>query len=227
MEKTIRFSIKLLLPVIFIMLVSCGDDFALSKKYYYVTEKNKAWLVNDSLTKPYEMVDNNGITYNFSGASARQEFSEGTSGFLFVTTQKSFRESYYLSSSSNYGTSFSMYLYAPYWDGSDDVIHLTMDNITIHCDLTSYTIDYFGCSQNNVKWTDTDENNQNSVFVKAEFLDSINVRNRVYNGLLHCKLKDNINVLADKDITEIYYAKGVGLIKYVLKSGIVVERKPN
>ena len=225
MEKAIRFTIKLFLTVQLLTMVSCGDDSALTEKYYYVKQKNKEWLVNDSLAKPYEMIDSNGITYSFSETYTQHGYSEGASGFLFVTTRKSFRENYHLSSTSNYGTSFSMYLYASYWDGSDDVIHLYIDNITIHCDLTTTGIDYFGCRQNNVKWTQTDENDKNSVFVKAEFLESINVKDCVYKGVLHCKLKDNINVLDDKDITEIYYAKGVGLIKYILKSSIVVERK--
>lgn len=226
MEKAIRFIIKLFLSVQLLTLVSCGENSALTEKYYYVKEENKAWLVNDSLAKLYEMIDNNGITYNFSGACARQEFSEGSAGFLFVTTQKSFRERYYLSSSSNYGTSFSMYLYATTWDGYDDEVHLTIDNVNIDCGLASKKIYSFNCRQSNVKWTQSDENDKNSVFVKAEIFDSINVRNHIYKGVLYCRLKDNINVLDDKDITEVYYAKGVGLIKYVLKSGIVVERKP-
>lgn len=226
MKKFVRFSIKLFLSVQLLMMVSCGDDFALTEKYYYVAEKNKEWLVKDSLTEPYEMVDNNGNAYNFTEVSVQKDFSEGTSGILFLTTKKSFRENYYLSSATKCGASFSMYLYASYGDGCDDVMYLSMDNVTIHFDLTSYVIDYFGCRLNNVKWTQTDENSRNSVFVKAEFLDSINVRNHVYKGVLWCRLRDNINVLDDTDIKDVFYAQGIGLIKYILKSDIVVERKP-
>lgn len=227
MEKAIRFTIKLFLSVQLLTIQSCGDKFALTEKYYFIKEKNKEWLVTDSLAKPYEMIDSNGITYSFIETKTQQGYSEGASGFLFVTTQKSYRENYHLSSTSNYGTSFSMYLYASFWNGSDDVIHLYLDNISFHCDLTTAGIYYFGCKQNNIKWTQTDENDKNSVFIKAEFLDSINLRSHVYNGILHCKIKDNINVLEDIDIIEIYYAKGIGLIKYIYKSGIVVERKPS
>lgn len=226
MKKAIRFTIKLFLAVQLLTIESCGDEFALTEKYYFVKEKNKEWLVTDSLAKPYEMIDSYGITYSFSETNTQQCYSEGASGFLFVTTKKSYVEYYQLSSTSNYGTSFSMNLYASLWNGSDDVIHLYFDNITLHCDLTTAEIYYFGCKQNNAKWTQTDENDKNSVFVKAEFLDSINLRSHVYNGILHCKIKDNINVLDDTDIIEIYYAKRIGLIKYIYKSGIVVERKP-
>jgi len=225
MEKAIQFTTKLFLSLIMITFVSCGDDFALTKKYYYVNEKSKEWLINDSLATMFEMVDNNAITYVFKGDKTKQSLNEGASGFLFVTTKKSFQENYYYSSISNYGTSFSMYLYASYLDDSEDVLHLYVDNITVHINLKTAKIDYFGCRQNNVKWTQTDENDKNSVFVRAEFVDSINVRDYSYKGVLHCCIKDNVNALDPNDMTEIYYAKGVGLIKYTLKSNIIVERK--
>ena len=80
MAKTMRYILRLLWLVPLLGLVACGDDFALSTKYYYVKPENKAWLVNDSLVGvPYAMVDNNGITYNFTGVRTSHDFSEGMS----------------------------------------------------------------------------------------------------------------------------------------------------
>ena len=154
MAKTMRYILRLLWLVPLLGLVACGDDFALSTKYYYVKPENKAWLVNDSLIGvPYAMVDNNGITYNFTGISTSHDFSEGMSGFFFIPTRKSYRENYHSTSVSNYGTSFSMYLYASYTNKNDDDIHLYLTGISIHCELASREVTYFGCDENNVKWT--------------------------------------------------------------------------
>ena len=225
MEKTMRYILKLLWLVPLIAFVACGDDFALSTKYYYVRPENKAWLVTDSIVGvPYSMVDNNGITYNFTGLCTSHGFSEGTSGFLFIPTQKSYRENYYSTSISNYGTSFSMYLYASYSHYDTDDMHIYLTGISMHCSLASHEVTYFGCDDNNVEWTQTDESTTNKVFVNVDKLNSLTVQNQTYNEVLHFYLKDPIGVIKLNQFTDLYYAKGVGLIKYTLKSGIVFER---
>lgn len=228
MAKTMRYILRLLWLVPLLGLVACGDDFALSTKYYYVKPESKAWLVNDSLVDvPYAMVDNNGITYNFTGMNSSHGFSEGLSGFLFVPTRKSYRENYYSSSVSNYGTSFSMYLYASHTYDHDDEIHFYLTRIYIDCTLESQEVTYFGCDENNVEWTQTDENTTTKVFVNVDKLDSLTVRNHTYTDVLHFYLKDPIGVIKPNQCTDLYYAKGIGLIKYTLKSGIVFERIMN
>lgn len=228
MAKTIQYIRRLLWLAPLLGLVACGDDFALSTKYYYVKPENKAWLVNDSLIGvPYAMVDNNGITYNFTGVRTSHDFSEALSGFLFIPTQKSYRENYYSTSVSNYGTSFSMYLYASYTNTNDDDMHMYLTGISMHCSLTSREVTYFGCDENNVEWTQSDENTTTKVFVKVDKLNSLTVQNQTYNEVLHFYLKDPIGVIKPNQCTDLYYAKGIGLIKYTLKSGIVFERITN
>lgn len=228
MAKIMRYILRLLWLVPLLGLVACGDDFALSTKYYYVKPENKAWLVTDSLLGiPYAMVDNNGITYNFTGVRTSHDFSEALSGFLFIPTQKSYRENYYSTSVSNYGTSFSMYLYASYTNNNDDDMHMYLTGISMHCSLASREVTYFGCDENNVEWTQTDENTTTKVFVKVDKLNSLTVQNQTYNEVLHFYLKDPIGVIKRNQCTDLYYAKGIGLIKYTLKSGIVFERITN
>ena len=228
MAKTMRYILRLLWLVPLLGLVACGDDFALSTKYYYVKPENKAWLVTDSLLGiPYAMVDNNGITYNFTGVRTSHDFSEALSGFLFIPTQKSYRENYYSTSVSNDGTAFSMYLYASYTNNNDDDMHMYLTGISMNCSLASREVTYFGCDENNVEWTQTDENTTTKVFVKVDKLNSLTVQNQTYNEVLHCYLKDPIGVIKPNQCTDLYYAKGIGLIKYKLKSNIVFERVAN
>jgi hypothetical protein len=221
MEKAIQFTIKVLLTVQLLAFFSCGDDIVVLKKHYFVKPENKAWLVNDTLPKSFDMVDNNGITHSFSGGSTKQEFSEGGSGILFFTTKKTYTEYFDYGARSNYGTSFSMSLYA---STIGDDITLRVDDISIHCNLTTNEIVSFDCGRSNVKWTQSNEKDMTSLFVKANLLSALTVRNKEYKEVLYCRLTDNINVLDKKDITEIYYAKGIGLIKFKIKSGIVIER---
>ena len=125
MAKTRRWKIEIILALILLSFSSCGDDFALSEKYYYIENENKEWLIADSLVgEPFDMVDANGITFNFTGYTVKNDFSIGTSGLIFLPmpTKKSYRENYYLTNNSNYGLSFSMYLYASYGDEFGDEI---------------------------------------------------------------------------------------------------------
>ena len=94
----------------------------------------------------------------------------------------------------------------------------------MHCSLASHEVTYFGCDDNNVEWTQTDESTTNKVFVNVDKLNSLTVQNQTYNEVLHFYLKDPIGVIKLNQFTDLYYAKGVGLIKYTLKSGIVFER---
>ncbi|HPW90539.1 MAG TPA: hypothetical protein PLJ40_03920 [Paludibacteraceae bacterium] len=225
MANITQYILKWLWLVPALSLVACVDNVALSTKYYYVKPESKAWLVHDSLIGvPYEMVDNNDITYNFTGVHTSHGFSEGMSGFLFVNTKKSYCENYHSTSISNYGTSFSTYLYASYISDKDDEIHFYLTDISVHCTLFSHEITYFGCDNNHAEWTQTEKNSTTKVIVNAKKLDTLTVRHRTYREVLHVSLNDPIGAIKPNQCTDIYYAKGVGLISYKIKSGIVFER---
>ena len=90
MERAIQFTIKFLLTVQLLAYFSCGDEAVIFKKHISVKEANKGWLVNDTLSKSFDMVDNNNITHSFRGETTTKVYSESESGILFITTQKSY-----------------------------------------------------------------------------------------------------------------------------------------
>ncbi|MDD4848827.1 MAG: hypothetical protein PHR53_08725 [Bacteroidales bacterium] len=55
---------------------------------------------------------------------------------------------------------------------------------------------------------------------KDNFNEILTVQNHKYSDMLYFHLTDPIHV-----ITDFYYTKGVGRIKYTLKSGIIFERQ--
>jgi len=227
MEKVIRFTIKALLSVYVLLLTSCFDDFALIEKRNYIDETNKAWMVHDSLLKPFHMIDNFGIANSFSKPYVSESFEQGSSGISYITIQKTFTEHYYMSTSSNYGTSFSSSITADRLNYHGDAFSVNFGDINVSCSLKDFQVFTFNYYRNNVEWTQADENDKTKIYVKVAYVDTITIRNQAYKGVLRLSIKDNPNVLNDNDVTEIYYGKRVGLLKYQLKNGISIERQKN
>ena len=227
MAKVIRSAINIALIALSMSLSSCGDEFALSEKYYYIKDSSKEWLVADSLVgKPFDMIDKNGISTNYSGFSQNKEFSTGTSGLIFLPmpTKKSYRENYYLATNSNYNHSFSMYLYASYGSGLGDELHFNFQDLYFHYNIESNKLTYLWSYQGAFDFNEESlqvKNPYASVEIKNNFI----IRDRQYSEVLCFQIKDELNMRNNNDILAIYYAKGWGLVKYTYKNGLVVERK--
>lgn len=224
MVKTTLYIIKSFLIVL--MLTSCIDNSPIRTKYSYIKAESKEWLLNDSmLVNECTMIDNFGIKNNFGAVSQSTGFDEGESGFAFVRVEKSYTERIEQSSYSLYRVKFSYGIRAGSEENLGDMFHFGIDDTRFIYTLKSNEINSFYCNVNNLKWRQTDQSLANLVCIKSEILDSFSVNNTIYKDVIHFKVTDNSGLVPTSTATEVYYAKGVGFVKYTLKSGVFFERE--
>ncbi len=216
--------ICLLIPILF--FTSCGEDFAFTTKYNYLEEETKTWSIPDSLNKTsFEMADNNGISSTFNDLTTQISFSTGRSGFLFVPVSKSQTENIYISCQSNYGLAFSMYLYASF-DNFGDYINMNLGDTNFSYDLKYKELSSVGIKNAYISKIVTDEGLQGEkIFSKVEIIDNYSIGDKKYAQVLHFSLNDFESKIDVFTITDIYYAKQIGLIKYTYPNGVSVVRK--
>lgn len=217
---------NLSLVLAILLLTSCGDDFAFSTKYNYLEEDTKEWNIADSIVnKHFEMIDNKGITYSFDNLSTKTDFSTGRSGFLFIPVSKSLTENIYITCQSNYGLSFSLYLYAGF-DSFGDFINMNFGDTNFSYDFKIKKLSSVGVKNAYISKIITEDGLEGeNILSEVEIIDNYMLSGKKYAKVLHFCLKDFENIIDPLCITEIYYAKQIGLIKYVYNSGISVSRK--
>jgi hypothetical protein len=111
------------------------------------------------------------------------------------------------------------------------------DNISISLEQVGYSYDFdfetvhsldtpFG--HKSLLMTDQgyEVHDDGKIFSTVELLDSLPTSNGTYIEVLHFTFNDFNNYWTDFTVREIYMAKGVGLVKYVLASGLSSERVP-
>ena len=205
---------------------SCGEDFALTTKYNYLEDETKTWNIPDSLNNTsFEMVDNNGISLIFNDLYTITSFSTGRSGFLFVPVSKSQTENIYISSQSNYGLNFSIYLYASF-DDFGDYLNMNLGDTNFSYDFKYKELSSVGIKDAYISRIVTDEGLEGEkIFSKVEIVENYSIGDKKYAQVLHFKLNDFENKINIFTITDIYYAKQVGLVQYNYANGVFVYRK--
>lgn len=225
--KNITLSInKYIFIILLLLVVSCGENSALKEDYYYVDKSNKDWLINDTLGDNFIMIDENGISQSFSMNDFQYSFNPSSTTILGVTTRTSYREEDYQSFSSNFGQLFSILLSASYAPFGDE-LYIKLGNTSFAYDFAFNTISRIECDNNYKSKTITDtgytDSNQR-IKSTVEFFDNYVVNNYNYQNVLHFSLKDFILEWNDFTVTDIYIAKKVGLIKYVLSNELEYYR---
>jgi hypothetical protein len=226
MEKHLQPLIKLVLLAIAMLFSACGDEYALSEKYYYLSESSKEWLLNDDQTRnTFTMIDDNGISHNYAPYTQKRDYDIGTSGLVFLPmpTRKSYRERYYISTSSNFNHRFSMYLNASAIADWGDDMHFSFQDISLQFNINKAEINYISTQQ--VSYYNPSDIENIRKYAKAEFVDNIEINGVIYKDVLKFEITDMKNKRSKYDIIAFYYAKGYGLIKYVYNSGLNVVRK--
>ncbi len=216
--------ICLLIPILF--FTSCGEDFAFTTKYNYLEEETKAWSIPDSLNKTsFEMVDNKGISSTFNELTTQISFSTGQSGFLFIPVRKSQTENIYISCNSNYGLNFSMYLYAGF-DVFGDYLNMNLGETNFSYDFKYKELSSVGIKNAYISRIVTDEGLEGEkIFSKVEIIDNYTIGDKKYAQVLHFRLNDFETKIDIFTITDIYYAKQIGLIKYSYPNRVTMVRK--
>ncbi|MFA9389216.1 MAG: hypothetical protein ACERKD_05390 [Prolixibacteraceae bacterium] len=105
---------KLTFGLLLLLLVSCGEDDALTKKWNYLSDELRVWAIEDSTFVRMIMVDDNDITREFIIRTNENDYSWGSASFAGIKYEVSHTEYYYQNMVSNYGDSYSFYLNASF-----------------------------------------------------------------------------------------------------------------
>ena len=219
--KLIQFANKLLLGVIFLSIISCGENHALKKETIYFSDNNADWLIEDTVNYSFIMIDNNQISKSFSMTENSHYFGKSWSSFMGINTDMTFSEYHYQSFTSSFGQNFSISLSAGFEPFGDE-IYIVVGQTAFAYDIDLKTVSRLDLSGNylsKIMYEDgyTGETEINSI---VEILDDYTVNNIVYSKVLHFTLKDFSSDWNNNTITEIFVAQKYGLVKYILNSGI-------
>ena len=223
-----RIKCSLLLVFLVVLFSSCDEDQALKKVNYHLSDTISQWLVSDSVFMRFEMFDNNGISREYFMHANEHDETLGSSYFMGIKTQVSFTEYYFQRFWSNYSDEFSISLYPSY---NDDVygeqIHFSMNNLSFHYDnkLNLVTNIHLGSHYLNLRITSEGVEDDSLILSSLSFPGLITINGQKYSNLFHFKLDDLQEYWDDYTITDIYYAHGVGLLRYDMNNGLIFTRK--
>lgn len=190
-------------------------------KFYQVNDASREWFA-DTTNLRFTMMDDNGIMQSFRFDAARSYTTETGASILFIIpTDKGEHEHITQSGTNTYGTmrvstTISAYKHDDEHEGTDEfrmyfneaIYAMRIDGNLFYPDKC-YETDYDG-----------------GMDYSAEYLDSIEVGGKNYEGVMHLKLVD-IGYPRTKNFpTEIYYAKHFGLIQCTLDDEVSLYRMP-
>ncbi|HOO83271.1 MAG TPA: hypothetical protein PLS94_01795 [Prolixibacteraceae bacterium] len=219
---------SILLIFLVVLFSSCAEDQALKKVNYHLSDTISQWLVSDSVFMRFEMTDNNGINREYFMHANEHDETLGSSYFMGIKTQVSFTEYYFQRFRSNYSDEFSISLYPSY---NDDVygeqIHFSLNDLSFHYDnhLNIITNIYMGSHYLNLRITSEGVEDDSLISSSLCFPGSFSINGKEYSKLFHFKLNDLKEYWDDYTITDIYYAQGVGLLRYDMNNGLIFTRK--
>lgn len=194
----------------------------------YFDAENKGWISFGTENETFLLKDNNGISTDFQQFSNESYFLEGSSAFIVFTYRRTFREYTYKKFMSwVYNNNFSISLTAPYEPPGDELsVKLNKTGFAYNLNnkvLTRIEVNPAIYTEGVNEYVSEPEDEIKS---KAEII-SLTIEDVQYNEVLHFTLNDLQSNWNEFTVTEIYIAKGIGLIKYKLNNGITYERINN
>jgi len=214
--------------IITVLIASCGENHALKEETFKFDEENKGWVNIGPARLSFMMRDSNNISYGFSQVNSDYYFGKSWSSFLGITTHISLTEYNYQKFISNYGIEFSLSLTAGF-PPFGDALYVEMDDIGFSYDLAYETISRVNVFSLGKSLIMTDEGYEadEEIISAAQVLDNLEVGGTVYQKVLFFRLEDFTEELYRYSVREIYIARDVGLVKYVLNSGLEITRTNN
>ena len=189
-------------------------------KVYQVNDASRDWFA-DTMNVRFTMMDENDIMQSLRFDAAESYMTETGTTVLFIPTDKGEHEHITQSGTNTYGTirvstTISAYKHDDEHEGTDEfrmyfneaIYAMRIDGNLFYPDKC-YETDYDG-----------------GMDYSAEYLDSIEVNEKNYEGVMHLKLVDVGYPRTKNFPTEIYYAKHFGLIQCTLDDEVSLYRMP-
>ncbi len=214
--------------ILMLLLVACGgEQGALREETLYFNQLNAGWISGDTLGDIFNMTDNNGISQSFVMNSDSYYFNKGWSSFMGINTSMTYTEYHHQAYNSGFGMRYSFSLTAgspPY----GDIVHISLDNVGFQYDLefeTVFSMDTpFAYKSYLITSEGYEVHDDGEIHSSVEILDSLVTSIATYEEVLHFTFNDFIEQWTAFTVTEIFLAREVGLVKYVLAKGISAER---
>lgn len=207
------------IALLILLLASCGCT-----EWIPLEKETSDWLTDLDEDHIFEMVDENNITQSWKLNVKNNYFSEGSSGILFVTTSRSYREMSYEKFQNDVLGQFAISVEADYSVGNDylsfSTDRMSVDFTVNDLEIKRLTVDY--PSNESVHWSYQFDEPLTS---KPVIVDNQELAGTTYGETLIFRLEDYQNVLGENDIIAFYFAKEEGLIYLELKSGLKYYRK--
>lgn len=189
-------------------------------KVYQVNDASRDWFA-DTMNVRFTMMDENDIMQSLRFDAAESYMTETGTTVLFIPTDKGEHEHITQSGTNTYGTirvstTISAYKHDDEHEGTDEfrmyfneaIYAMRIDGNLFYPDKC-YETDYDG-----------------GMDYSAEYLDSIEVGGKNYEGVMHLKLVDVGYPRTKNFPTEINYAKHFGLIQCTLDDEVSLYRMP-
>ncbi len=214
--------------VLVLILSACGgEQGALKEEKLYFNQLHAGWITSDTINDIFIMTDNNKISQSFVMRSDTYYFNKGWSSFLGINTSMTYTEYHYQAYTSGFGMRYSFSLTAgspPY----GDVVFVSLNDVGFQYDLEFETVFGLDTPFAYKSYLITSEgyevHDDGEIFSSVEILDSLVTSYESYEEVLHFTFNDFNDQWTDLTITEIFLAKEVGLVKYVLAGGVSAER---
>jgi hypothetical protein len=215
------------LILITIILASCGEEHALKEETLWFSQDNRAWIEADAIRQPFLMTDDNAITQSYSVNFNTSYFNKGWSSFLGINTHMTHSEYSYIDFRSTFGTSFSFSLTAGSMPERGDVVYAELNQVGFQYDLQNRTLVSIDSPYGTKSKTITEEGYEENdpIGSTVEILDSLLLGDKIYRNVLHFCFNDFTESWYEYTPTDIYIAKGIGLIKYTAHIGLSTIRK--
>ncbi len=210
-------------------LLSCGGEgeHPLKEEYFYLEDFNKEWFTPDTVGEVFIMKDLNGISSSFEMTGNQKSMGKSWTTVMGINTRTTYSEECFQSFNSSFGMSLGISMRANSPPHGDN-INISLGQVGFSYDFDfeiAHSLDTpFGYK--NLLMTDKgyEVHDDGEILSTVEMLDSLPTSFGTYQEVLHFTFKDFNNYWTDFTVTEIYMAKEVGLVKYVLASGISSER---
>jgi len=210
----------ILINGLLLLLTSCGGEgeHPLKEEYYYLQETNKEWLAPDSLEGLFIMTDNKGISQSFVMSGNPSELGKSWTTYT---------EEYFQKFRSSFGLLLGISMRANISPHGDD-INITLGGVGFRYDFDFEIVHDLDTPFGYKNTLTTDKgyevHDDGEILSTVVFLDSLATQNETYTDVLHFTFRDFEALWSDFTDTEIYIARGIGLVKYTLAGGISAER---
>jgi len=216
---------KILILIFMTALCSCGEDWAFKEETLTIAAENRDWVTEDQYGASFIMVDNHKISQGFRMNLNSTDFSPSSTSYFGIRTHLTKTESFTQAWSSNFGQRFMTILTAGF-EPFGDRFSISINELNFMYDFSFKTIGhiYFNSSSKSKTMTNTGYAENETIYSIVQLLDTLTVNGVRYDGILYFNLLDFKDEWSDFTITEIFFARHTGLIKYTLRNGVTYER---